>query len=590
MSLATTLLLGALALTLAFTFAGVGFTHLNLSTRRANADKARNAAEAVIAQAIERVLSNNGNYFKAPPYQLLIQLQGAEGLLTFDPDEADDLDIAVSTYNLGETTEKTGAGGRMVPKDSIHFVGVGRANGVERRMEAILQVPTYPYALSTKGSLFSQGELWVAAAESPDDVVAGGIEANFDNLLPSHIAANSTDPDHAINLPSSSKKIRISGDARAAGGIEASSPFVQILGETRPDAGTIDMPAFEMRDFDPDNFGDVLGLPASLPADRRLAVGGLVKYNGDVGTNPSSSGPDGLVNELVLPTDGSGAIVWIDGDLEVQDGIVGQGAIFVTGNITIHGAGHSDVTAPNEAALIAGGDIHIDGDSQHTAFFKGLLVSGGEMSLQGVSVFGTVVVGATQLNGNPTGPADPSLSLEDATVVNVPGEVEFPFEIPFDMGMGTGFTTAMRPGIELERFLDNSPGPADERPFNPNLFTGDGFSAASPFGFKVGPNFVTKAGLVAQMSGFAGPIDWPPHGTEYANWTDAAVALGYPDLAAFIDGEMVPWIINHQRSIMREINTNYQADWPKEQGAFSLDPNQFLQLETKTRVVLWRDL
>lgn len=333
-SLITALMLGALALTLALTLAGMGFSHLTVSNRLSNISQARALAEAVVSKAIERVVSSQGKAFgpDSSLHNLSITFPGAPGgtgRLTFDEAEAAAGEMPYSTYNMHSETSKAGYGGRVVPANAIHFVGIGSHNGATRRIEAIVHFPAYGYALSSKGHISSKGKLIVAGAEEPADVIPS-VESNLADLLPGHIASNSGASEALDLIPSSVESfIRITGDAKAAGGIQADG--ARIDGASRPNAGDSDLPEIDLEQFDPIKFGHPQGLPSTMPAD--LHLDGLVRHSGDV-----------TIQKLSFPNGGRGALLWVDGDLTIDQGLSGVGAIFATGSITIKGAGQTDST------------------------------------------------------------------------------------------------------------------------------------------------------------------------------------------------------------------------------------------------------
>lgn len=639
-SLATAILLGALAVTLGFTVAGVSFSHLSVSARLSNVQHARNLAEAAVAQAIERVVSNQGEYFKSAPLDLSVTLPGTPGgigVLTFDPAQAASLDIPVSTYNMESDQSKLGHGGRVVPKRSIHFVGTGTCNGVVRRVEAILHVPVYKWALSSEGQLSSDGELIVAGAEHRDDVLPS-VQARLDELLPGHIASNYTEGPPSLDLTATTQ-VFVKGDARAAGPVNLGANAT-VEGEVKANAGETDLPAIDLADFDPNLFGAPQGLPDPLPPDLMLGKGGLFRYNGDV-----------VVNELRMPHDGTGVLLWVDGDLVVNGGMNGVGAVFATGNITIRGAGQTNVVADNVCAVVAGGDLTVEGTDRNGSFFQGVVATGGNATFRDVTVLGTVAVGASELDGVPLGPADPLLVLEDANVVHVPENIDFHFDAELMSqpggGGGSHFGWAApnvppghpTMGLNAEPrdtfHISHLYNPATDD-FETDWSQWDGFTAyaydedshtstGSPFGYfqkdiepatpglQPGylPSRAALKGVLHSIAANAGPITngkdpSDPGYREYPDW--AAFLAGEPDFntlddvidrmnQVFIYGpDLGPGPYDpgtkYAESGLALVNEWYDehVDQPQEQGAFSLDPNRFIGWDSRTRVVLWREL
>ena len=83
-----------------------------------------------------------------------------------------------------------------------------------------------------------------------------------------------------------------------------------------------------------------------------------------------------------------GGVLRLSGNLVVQGGITGRGALIVDGNVTIVGA--SNLSTDNQVAVLAGGGINVTGTGSSNSYFQGLLYSKGE---QGVSVVNSTLLG-----------------------------------------------------------------------------------------------------------------------------------------------------------------------------------------------------
>lgn len=622
--MATAIVLGALALTLAFTLAGMSFSHLTVSNRLSNIGHARSLAEATLAQAVERVVSNEGEYFETAPLDLTINmnhLPSGQGRLTFDPARASDWEIPISTNNLKSENSATGYGGRVIPQKSIHFVAVGEHAGVTKRMECILHIPTYKYALSSEGPISSSGAMIVASAENPGDVLPS-VAAKLDDLLPGHILSNSPDSNYALDLHGGSGQITVTGDARAVGGIHPTGASLEIQGSERPNSEPADMPVIELKDFDPASFGGTQDF-GSPPAAVETA-NGLFKHNGDL-----------VLGELRLPNNNTGAIVWVTGDLTINNGVSGVGAIFATGNITIRGAGQPSVSADNVMAVVAGKGLDIQGSGVDSAFFQGVVASGDSANLEEVTVLGAVVVGATEVDGVKQGSAEPTLTLTNANLVNIPDNVGFDFEYPFGMGAGgaggtefgfwAGVTGGRDPnsdpilkvdiqekkggGGQDEFDLSHLYNPATDR-FEPGPWSQwDGFApysydagthtwTGSPWGFykKSEDKYLTPAELNAMFDHMEANYElFGPKGGPYADW--AAFYAG-EDLKS--RAEVIQNIVdvtlhtgtNSFENQLQQANDDYEnkfKDQSKETGTFTMDPNQYVNWDSRTRILVWRD-
>ena len=630
----TALMLGALALTLALTLAGMGFSHLTISNRLSNISQARTLAEAVVSKGIERLVSTEGKAFgpDSSLHDLSVSFAGAPGgtgTLTFDQADAASRGLPCCTNNLKGDTSKEGFSGRLVPPHSVHFVGIGTHNGVTRMIESIVNFPSYQFALSSKGPISSEGNLIVAGADDPEDLLPSVEDALArGDLLPGHVASNSSDNGALTLKEGATKRIKVTGDARAAGTIETHTniPDGKIIdGDERPNAGTVDLPSIDIGDFDPTKLGEPQGLPDPSKWDEPVSLDGLVRHNGDVVLN----------GKLNLPSNSRGSILWVNGDLTLNQGLQGVGAIFATGNVIIRNAGQSNLNSDNVCAIVAGKKLTVEGEGANGAFFQGVVASGDDMTFSGVTVAGAAVVGVSKLNGTDLSTSNPQLTLADANVINTPTTVDFDFQFEVGMGGGAGGGSAegwgtpnvppsmsvdshRRPNFEVSQLYDPAsddfvPGPGGWAQF-------DGFTpytydeaththSGSPNGFRVrdpgapdGWRFLNRAELEAQMYTIGtnyGPITNGQTGSarrDYANWNDyfADPASRYHSMADLIDG----WVdsnVNGPKGVregLAKLNQWYDDHTSQSQqsGHFSLDPNRFVQWDSRTKIALWREL
>lgn len=626
-SMATAIVLGALALTLAFTLAGMSFSHLTVSNRLSNIGHARSLVEATLAQAVERVVSNEGEYFETAPLDLIVNmnhLPGGQGRLTFDSARASAWEIPLSTNNLKSEASTTGAGGRVIPQKSIHFVAVGEYAGVTKRMECILHIPTYKYALSSEGPISSSGAMIVASADNPGDVLPSAA-AQLDELLPGHILSNSPDANYALDLYGGSGQITVTGDARAVGGIHPTGASLDIQGSTLPNSEPADMPVIELTHFDPSSFGGTQDF-GSPPAAVETA-NGLFKHNGDL-----------VLGELRLPNNNSGAIVWVTGDLTINNGVSGVGAIFATGNITIRGAGQPSVTADNVMAVVAGKGLSIQGSGIDSAFFQGVIASGDTTTLEEVTVLGAVVVGSTEVGEIKLGSPNPTLTLTNANLINIPDSVGFDFEYPFGTGAGGAGGTAFNfwagpkdgtgphpdddPQLKVDIQEKKGWGGQDEfdlshlyNPSTDRFESGpwsqwDGFTpysydagshtfTGSPWGFYKASEdkYLSPSELDAMLDRLEGNYDlYGPNGGPYVSWQQYYDNEDLKSRAEIIAKIVDVTLHSGKDSFSKQLvkaneayDTGKFKDQSKETGTFTMDPNQYVNWDSRTRILLWRD-
>jgi hypothetical protein len=641
-SIATVLILGALGLALALTLAGMTFSHLSVSTKLSNASQARSLAEAAIGQGIERLVTNQGKAFeKAPtdggpvPLGLTVtmaHLEGGRGRLTFNETEADDWDMTVSTYNLNSQSV-VAPDGRVVPDRAVRFVAEGEYRGTKKTIEAIVYIPEYPYSVASKGKFYSSGALTIAGAEDFAAVLADDFE---DNMEPGHLASNSSDSADALTLTESGGEVLVTGDVKSVGSISAVST-AEIRGDQRPNDESVDLPEINFADFDPYNFGAPQTLTAqpdgSLYPTQNLE--GLRRYEGDVSLEKAKF-PSGA---------NDGALLWVDGDVTINQELSGTGALFATGNIYINNAGQVNLDAGDNMAIVAGGDLRINGrgNSADAAFMRGVLVAGGETELSQVTVAGVLAGGETEYVDpdkgidQSLGSSDPTVTLTDAQIIHIPTEIDFSFTWPFmgglgGMGGGTlDFEFSQNPSEPINlQARDGSPNGGDPMEishfYNPE--TGDfeadirnwnGFDqysynedthtySGSPIGFKnmaTGEFFKDQAEVEA----------WMIKVVEVEGATIKTTGNpdpGYSTWQAYFDADekfndFSGIIGEHRRFFLEATGPNdprgmegkrvlankwYNDHFGQDQsgGTFTLNPNQFVSWDTRPKVVIWREL
>ncbi|MEW6277821.1 MAG: hypothetical protein AB1758_04290 [Candidatus Eremiobacterota bacterium] len=581
-SLASTLLLSGLLLMLAFTLAAASLAHVNVGVRLSNGQHARNLAESALSRAIERVLATNGSYGSAGDEEVRVQFPGSpagsRGFLTFSPARATAEQVGVSTFNLRNDGWVRGYGNRVVPGESVHLVAFGTSGGAVRRMEAILGIPTYRYALSNNGPLESEGDLVVAGVEQAADAVYANDQA--DRLLPGHIGSNS-----ALRLlPLAPREILVKGDARAGATIDLGGG-AEVEGELRPNDPGLALPEVDLNDFDPARFGSTVLIEEDADGDGAVSVGnialeGLVKQRVDL-----------TADRVRLAPDGGGAIVYVDGDVTIRQGLRGVGVLIATGDLTIRDAGETSLTAENTAALLAGGDILITGQdalgagSRRTRFFQGLVYGGGKISLENVTVVGSVVG-----NGQP----DDALVLKDANVVHCDAVLDFEFDFP--LGPGGGFAGAVELRLSPELLQD----PRNSRATDPDaveeaFFRNDGYDPGqvraghfSYYDLSGNPLSVSEAAdrCLAQP---------PPEG--FATWDAYLAAQGCnlaaglkPAMEECLNGTINGKAANDLRKAVGELDRLYRDQVADRKGRFVMEPNRFVQFNKKARVLLWREI
>ncbi|MFN8608077.1 MAG: hypothetical protein U0931_11140 [Vulcanimicrobiota bacterium] len=91
-SLGNTVVVIAVASTLAFTIAAASLSHLNYSNRVSNGIQAQNIAESVMALATEKLLDEKQEHLgelRETSSSLSYSINGGQGVLTFNKQQAD---------------------------------------------------------------------------------------------------------------------------------------------------------------------------------------------------------------------------------------------------------------------------------------------------------------------------------------------------------------------------------------------------------------------------------------------------------------------------------------------------------------------
>lgn len=565
----STLLVAALAITLAFTVAGIGVNHMNVASRIDNAQTARNLAESAISRTLEQVIYSDMDYGSHGNETMTIAFGGQEGtsgICTFDKAYATLKNIPYSTYNLRKDTATTGHSNRVVPYDSLHLVGIGRCNGVERKIESIITVPSFQFALASEGKMNAAGAMLVAGAKNVTDVTLP-VNATDEKLTPSHIVSNASG-NSAVNLTSQSGDVTVKGYARAMGQITKDSTGVKIEQGERPGSSRVSMPELDPRQFDPVQFVDDPGRLQDVPATGLMVRPSLYRHTGSL-----------TVPDLRLPlpsarnAENDGAVVFVDGDLTINNGIVGKGVIIATGNITVRGAGSANLSSENQAALVAGGSIELLGRNPENSIYKGVVYAKQAARVKDVTVLGSLVKG---------GDASTNMTVENSNVISVEQVMQFKFNIPFNVGAGQA-------SVNLEL------GPDPSNP--PNRYTLQDFynSATGHYDKPINQQHIAFRDLDT--------------GQYYLSASDAARAVirKGEDVSSLIVGQpgadTEEKLTNYFRQLESEclgiltrslakIDRWYQKNvaQPKEQGQFTMDPTTFVPIERRFKTVLWKEL
>jgi len=141
----------------------------------------------------------------------------------------------------------------------------------------------------------------------------------------------------------------------------------------------------------------------------------------------------------------NGGVLYVDGDLTIQDGVNGYGAVFCTGSLSVTGG--SDLGSDSLCALVAGDGLTLKGSGAASTQFRGLVYSGGALKVSDVTVVGSLV-------GN--SPSGATMTVDRANLVYDPKGVDLSFDLQFS-GLGR-FDPLFGGKVELAPGSDLTPG------------------------------------------------------------------------------------------------------------------------------------
>lgn len=250
-----------------------------------------------------------------------------------------------SVNNLGGAAAVDGPrGADTVPPHTAVIVVVARAGGAERRVEAVLArgtVLTEMSPLLSSGLIDLRGGLQIQGIRSLEDTeeVDAGIHSNRAGGPGATIAWTPLLPGDRADVSGS-----VSSVASGAGAIDfGSDPSLYDTGGFDPGADVRALPNYDV----PATVGANSSAPSppitpglmTLPAGKHYLPAGL-----------------SLQGDLVLQ---EGAELYVEGDVDINGALRGQGTIFVNGDT--HLRGDATLTARSRVALVSQGDVLLEG-------------------------------------------------------------------------------------------------------------------------------------------------------------------------------------------------------------------------------------
>lgn len=563
-SLASTLLLIAICVTLAFTVVSLAFHHLNMGNRLGNAQQARNLAESAVSLTLQKILKAEGKY--PVPGDDTVEVHfpdcddAAFGITTFNVTVAGQKKLDLSLNNLKKDAATTAPNGHVVPQEAVYLVGLGHCGGVDRRIEAILHVPIFQSAISAEAPLNAGGPMLVASADSSaDDELLLHPENHLTQLKPAHVTTNK---DALLG-----QDVLITGFAQAVGNIDTTPGNATVKGGLRPQGGRSEVPALDVNEFDPAKLGKthMLGNTGS----NYDADGGLIKMDASV-SGDTLKLPDGVSK--------SGALVFVKGDVTFKE-ITGVGAVIATGNISITGS--TNLSSEGTVALLSGGNLSLVGAKDNAdAVIKGIAYAGGDLHVDNVTLVGTMV----QAGSSPTS----SLKVTRSNFIKTDDTVDFEFEMPFGVDAGSGERLVLKEKLEhyydetLDAYAKAGSPVKPVKPADFGFFDGRTVAQVAA-AWETTPPAVAPPGVV--------PFWDPAMGPEPTSWSQVS---GTPASAANIETYLNNYIatqVSRMNGELVKIEAFYDQFklQPKAKGHISFNPTRFLTLSKAARIILWKD-
>lgn len=273
-----------------------------------------------------------------------------------------------STNNLNKAEDTHGADDVLVPSSTVHLVGVGRSGNVERRVEAVLRLPPFPWAIASGGRVETRNGVLIASL--PAGVWPPPVHE--DELLPADLLANGRDA-RAVVLATGSTVL---GDVETPGQVVRASG-VSVKGEIRSGSNEVALPTLKPTEYDPLASGrehfNVTGSEAELSGSARGR--GVVTFS----------------QPLLL----SNSHLFVEGELNLPRGVGGRGVIVATGNINIGGS--ANLESMTELAVISGGEVTLAGRGTERSHLRGLFYAEKGLRAADITLVGTLLTGESSL-------------------------------------------------------------------------------------------------------------------------------------------------------------------------------------------------
>jgi hypothetical protein len=362
--MASVLIMLTLILGVIFVYAGAMLTQSELMKHREKRLKAQYLAESGLAEAIARFrLDHNFGKGEVALRELIPYPEDPKAGFSvhFSP--------SASINNWGADAPvylDQGKSQVACPAGGVYLTAVGTYMEHSESVSALLGAPAFNSAIASRGPLEVRG-----------DFLLGTVASDFDEKQPirkEDLRPSEMQADGVLSL--SGGKSVIVGNARASKDAIYNADLVEIRdGKIEPNVQVDALPDIAINSLSFKSREGVLVLSESRYAEAEK-MGGLIEWSGTK-----------LVFEKGLHL--NNGVFLSHGDIEIQGGISGAGALLCEGKVTLIGS--SELSADNQVAVVSDKGISVSGASQEHSFFRGLLYTKGP---EGISISQSTVVGA----------------------------------------------------------------------------------------------------------------------------------------------------------------------------------------------------
>ena len=371
---------------LAAGLAKLAVSHIQVIGHSQSALQASNAARSVIAQATAKVLEDE-SYGRDSSTASTIRYSNdnSVGLLTFHPDIAFQESLVCSTNNLDSTESQLATDGQAVRPGIVRLVARGQSGNVTRRVEVLLEVPQFPWAVASGGALDASAGVLVGSLPE------GVWPPVLDELLPADILSNSRDSEAVIL----GEHTIILGDVQTSGQVMSAAKNVTVKGELLERRQPTDIPLLLAKDYDPLTRSQTFDNLTKLGTNGGpLELSGIVRRQGDLR----------LDSGLIL----NKSHFFVDGDLSIQGRLEGSGVLVVTGDLDLRG--FANLKGATDLAVLADGKVRLAGLGPEQSKFRGVVYGGNGVEANHLTLVGSLISAAS----------DQSVSLSDMVLVSEP--------------------------------------------------------------------------------------------------------------------------------------------------------------------------